>query len=487
MMFSFVVLLIALKLIAGQQINLPPFDRECQGSVSVSEITFICDVGTNRFIPTLNLIIFQNYVSSIIQQYPNKSNSITIEGKRIYKLDSSIFPDLDLDSLSFDNNQLMNVSDRALSLIRSLKDLRIKQNLITHIDFLCVSWKDSAAANMWQSNLNSLDLRENYIDTIRANSFSCLTSMSFIDLSRNRIKKLPFGLFRSNAMLRKLNINVNNLQEDLRFDETSQMLLDESSQLNSLTLYHNNVTRIYRTTFKCGLRGVTRLYLSYNNIESIEPYSFANLALLNSLMINHNRIKVIESFAFYGLENVVILDMRNNSITQFRSNIGPNNLKMRTFRMDVNQDSVSFDKHAFNNSAPIIHFTFKSLDSIKIESKAEANALNDFLRSVDEVKSFLHHFRAILAGSGKKLRTIGQVTFFQMIGIRVELTNKQIEYFSHLNMLRDSQQSIFDNPFTNEENCKLIIYFIGKNIHFHLLNDLDFRRFLKVCATLSIN
>jgi hypothetical protein len=67
-----------------------------------------------------------------------------------------------------------------------------------------------------------------------------------------------------------------------------------------------------------GIEKVTRLYLSNNDIETIESGDFASALNLQVLTLSNNNINTIENNAFAGLKNLKVLDLSNNNIESIR-------------------------------------------------------------------------------------------------------------------------------------------------------------------------
>ena len=108
-------------------------------------------------------------------------------------------------------------------------------------------------------NVESLDLRENHIRRINADSFSELPELKVLLLSKNQIEFIAPGAF------------------------------EEMMTLEILFLHENHLTSLRRGTFD-GLKNLKKLYLYDNRIQKIEPGALDGMFRLEKMRIDKNRI-----------------------------------------------------------------------------------------------------------------------------------------------------------------------------------------------------
>ena len=86
------------------------------------------------------------------------------------------------------------------------------------------------------------------------------------------------------------------------------------SALRSIDFRNNSLTTIKAGTFT-NLPALTTLYLSYNDIETIEPGAFGNaLPALTTIRLDHNSIERLEKNTFFSLPMLAIVRLRANPL-----------------------------------------------------------------------------------------------------------------------------------------------------------------------------
>ncbi|XP_060536867.1 insulin-like growth factor-binding protein complex acid labile subunit, partial [Cylas formicarius] len=132
--------------------------------------------------------------------------------------------------------------------------------------------------------LHTMDLANNKIVQLHY-TFSFYEKLITLDISRNKIKSLGNGNFRTQRTLKYLNLS-SNLIESLG-----------------------------KETFE-GLKQCTHLDLSYNQLESIVPNSFKELPMLEVLKVNGNQLDYFEDGLFESNTNLQELHLDDNSFME---------------------------------------------------------------------------------------------------------------------------------------------------------------------------
>ena len=153
------------------------------------------------------------------------------------------------------------------------RTLDLKNNKIT--DLYSTSFRDLP-------NLVNLQLANNLIEVIDNLAFRNLTHLQTLDLSGNRLTAVNFETFKGTPNLIDLNLASN---------------------------------RIYyiRSAFK-GLKQLTRLKLSGNELPEISEFDFQDLVGVQQLDLSRNHISKVHPQAFAKLRDILSLDMKQNTL-----------------------------------------------------------------------------------------------------------------------------------------------------------------------------
>ncbi|XP_015187783.1 PREDICTED: connectin isoform X2 [Polistes dominula] len=133
-------------------------------------------------------------------------------------------------------------------------------------------------------NLKSISLEYAKLTELAERSFSNLSEVTEIDLSKNTI-----------AVLKKY-------------------AFENMKELKTILLDDNRITEINRDVF-VNLPNLATLNLNNNNITTVHDKAFKHLINLQVLLLNSNEISVITRESFHGLRNLKHLDLRNNEIS----------------------------------------------------------------------------------------------------------------------------------------------------------------------------
>lgn len=112
-----------------------------------------------------------------------------------------------------------------------------------------------------------------------------LPNLELIDLSGNKIRKLPTKMFRLAPKLKKLLVSDNKIMIPKRVS------LMSSITLQTLMLSNNGIHTIYKYTFR-KLPNLEVLYLDNNNLKTLNPM-FGTLPNLKMLHVGRNYLTAI--------------------------------------------------------------------------------------------------------------------------------------------------------------------------------------------------
>ena len=206
-------------------------------------------------------------------------------------------PNLTTEWISFSKNRMKRVPREALKHCNSTKYLYLNENKIVRLENYSFGF---------MYNLLELYLSGNLIEEIHVNAFQIDDKSQIgpgliekLDLGNNRLTHLNNTIFSYLTNLRYLVLN-NNFIRTIK-DETF-------SGVNYLISLDLNINMLEDLNFLYNKRRFTKLRylkLSNNRLRSLEPGKFSYLSALKQLDLTSNKIKNVTNCAFYGLENSI--------------------------------------------------------------------------------------------------------------------------------------------------------------------------------------
>uniref|UniRef100_A0A1B0FNI6 Uncharacterized protein n=1 Tax=Glossina morsitans morsitans TaxID=37546 RepID=A0A1B0FNI6_GLOMM len=171
--------------------------------------------------------------------------------------------------------------------------------------------------------LLSLDLSENYLETVDMEEFSRL---QFLNLSHNRLTYLP--LWRNSSLI-SLNLNYNRLKSfSLAYNVKLRELylccneIESLASANFTILYNlevldlsgNRLESLDSSLFPQMMHSLRVLNLADNQFVTVYRETFYNLLSLNTLLLAGNNISDIDYETFLALPNLQYLDLSYNQL-----------------------------------------------------------------------------------------------------------------------------------------------------------------------------
>lgn len=144
--------------------------------------------------------------------------------------------------------------------------------------------------------LRSLDLSHNRITnrTLRREHFFRLNHLQHLDLHGNPLRTLPDSVIISTHLSQLQTLNLSSCQ----LERVGEVAIDDFFELEKLDLSNNRLTKLPGIAFK-GLISLKVLDLRWNQLEVIEPGTFAALRQLQELLLDHNRLSRFSELAFH--------------------------------------------------------------------------------------------------------------------------------------------------------------------------------------------
>lgn len=240
--------------------------------------------------------------------------------------------------------------------VRELKttSLRNYQYLyLLYLDKNCLQTIQPGAFSR-QQFLHNLDLKENELVNITAETFRGLTSLKSLRLDHNKLQRISRGTFASVPSIETLDLRVNRISvlEDGAFDRLDHLetLLLSSNQLKAinsgdlgnlmsltrLEVASNQIQRMDETVFDCAPL-IKELVLKDNQLDSIPKESITSLRFLDFLDISENPgVTFIESDALIGLQSLKTMDLNDCNISGIQNNAFDGLGKINTVKLKNN-------------------------------------------------------------------------------------------------------------------------------------------------------
>ena len=209
---------------------------------------------------------------------------------------------------------------------------------------------DVTAAHL--SLMNTLNLSEQNITTLKAGDFDGLSSLDSLALYKNELSSLPVDIFSELSSLRKLDLG-NNMLRRLPAD-----IFSELSSLEWLSLPFNQLNSLSVDTFS-GLSSLNTLNLSYNKLSSLSAGHFAGLSSLRTLNLSSNKLSGLPSELFSDVPSLSWLSLSFNELSGLPVRIFSGLSTLRSFYLGDNAVNLSItvfleqiEENEFKATAP---------------------------------------------------------------------------------------------------------------------------------------
>ncbi|XP_032675898.1 chaoptin-like isoform X1 [Odontomachus brunneus] len=191
-------------------------------------------------------------------------------------------------------NNISHLSPDTFYGTADLKSLNLRNNFLTTID----------PGTFALPHLETLDISENKIDTLRKQSFHGLESLQRLDLGGNEITQLSTEQFRNLRSLRILNLS-NNKIRSLPRD------VFEGTRLEILDLSHNKFTAVPSASFLEVGYTLRDLNMAENFLDHLDSTAFPTSQLV-SLNLAQNRLTILPDNSFVSLGKLLSLNVSQN-------------------------------------------------------------------------------------------------------------------------------------------------------------------------------
>lgn len=174
------------------------------------------------------------------------------------------------------SNQLQSLSPHLLRGVPKLNTLDLTGNKLT----------DQPADVFSHAPLHNLVLKNNLIDTADAEWLTDNSSLTWLDLSDNRLTKIPSALLQKLPHLEQLDLSNNHLEN------IPSGSLDSLTKLERLNLHNNKLHKLDETIFQ-STHNLTHMFLSLNKLNKLPQILFQELNQLRVLNLDDNQLSHI--------------------------------------------------------------------------------------------------------------------------------------------------------------------------------------------------
>ncbi|XP_078286878.1 leucine-rich repeat-containing protein 4B-like [Rhinoraja longicauda] len=200
--------------------------------------------------------------------------------------------------LNLQENVIQVIKADTFKQLRHLEILQLSKNLIRQVE---------VGAFNGLTSLNTLELFDNRLTTVPSGAFEYLSKLRELWLRNNPIESIPSYAFNRVPSLRRLDLG-----ELKKLVYISDAAFEGLVNLRYLNLGMCNLAEIPNLT---PLLRLEELELSGNRLEVIQPGSFQGLTSLRKLWLMHAQVQLIERNAFDDLQSLEELNLSHNNLT----------------------------------------------------------------------------------------------------------------------------------------------------------------------------
>ncbi|XP_013184568.1 connectin [Amyelois transitella] len=158
-------------------------------------------------------------------------------------------------------------------------------------------------------------------------------------------------------------------------------------------------------------KGLTKLAITYGNIEKVPAFAFANLTQLDEIKVRDNNIKTLEKYAFAHHNAITSISLDNNAIVEINRDVFIDLPSLENLYLTANKITTIHDR------------AFVHLNNLR-ELEIDKNRL--FSLNIETFRG-LHKLRRLVLSSNS-LEVIGANTFVHLVELRsLSLDANQIQ------------------------------------------------------------
>ncbi|CAL1541104.1 unnamed protein product, partial [Lymnaea stagnalis] len=318
------------------------------------------ETGLMKGCPNLRILsLSKNAVPNLSRGFFSPIPNLVVLELSEMGVDDSVWLEIEpmkqLRNLNLASNQLTTVNVTVTPQL-SLEGLDLSHNKITRLP-----------AELFQGNMTHLDLSYNRILALPSSTVGKL-SLAQLDLSHNNISSLEVDALKRMDELTLLNVSFNDLTYILpkSFDSLEKLkhldlannklawlggdLFTKTKQLVHLNMSHNDLQQIPLLNAAEFLHYVD---VSYNRISSLVPSTLQDLRELTMVILSHNNLSSLPFRMFKGCEKLRMIDLSYNALKSLDSDIFKSAAKVTEIDLSNNELTATSD-------------AFKDLGNLKV-------------------------------------------------------------------------------------------------------------------------
>lgn len=315
------------------------------------------DLSNNYLGPTLPFL-----VSRALKSYKNLE-SLELSKNQIESFEN--FENACVEKVNLLQNRFKELPDNFFSKFPNLKTLHFDFNFLRTLQ------------NQSSSSLTTLTMSLNCIEVIDASSLN-FAQLTFLDLSKNKITKVPNNLSKSFPKLENLNLS-NNFISEIPENDDSNSVFPET--LKVLDLSNNLLDKI--TNSITNLPNLVNLNVENNKITNLPQLNQS----IKKLKASNNKICSVKEQELKSLKDI---DLSNNEIASFPTEIkmlkGNSILLKRNQMSEINCSIIPISK-VLSSNITVIDISFNQISTIPKEIFEELPNLHTFYAFFNNITS----------------------------------------------------------------------------------------------------
>lgn len=403
-----------------------------------------------------NTIKYQNKniprigVNSSLSRDGLQLNSLDLSSNRIGIIDKGAFDKTLIRQLILTNNSL-----KSLDFMIPLCDLEFLEVNYNEVDYLCVEWFKCKTKfkNIWMignrirvivsrlfygfPQLSSIDLSDNPIETIESEAFSNLFKLTNLTTFSYVLKEIHSYAF----------CNLTSLSELLYLNYQPIKILPPYSfvgldRLESFNLDGNRLTSLSRDTFD-RMNSLTELDIQNNVLKQLDEGVFNHMPNLDTLILSENFLTKIEHGYFFNLKKMSKLYLYKNQIT----GIEPNSFAYQTECLEIvdfRDNKLGFIKKYYFYGLRALHVLYLSHNQI---SFIEPGSLDTTI-SLETLYLDNNCIFSIHRDLFRNLARLSELTMSKNVIFKLDsMTFQNLSGLNHLNLAFNQLVSLPENIF----------------------------------------